>query len=337
MAAIQSKSKVKLGIVPTHLMFVGGLVPDEKGKMPRDEEGNLIIAANMEKLISETQAKISCVQVSYFPGLDEDDIAEMVASFKKNNLEVHFILMVGGVDPMEPSDEDAVVQMLVDGLTTAKKHGVAHVASTSVEAWMQEGAKPKTGAELDAAIAQNVKVHARAAREADIDNSCIEAWHIEFLRGGEFQTFTNVEKIWKFVSAANKEMGRPFFKVMIDAAHCGDSDLSIPENETLIGEIAAEGALGIFHASSKTTRGCLSTDDGWIGALLTACAKTGELEFAFVELFHHKDPALEALRNFDSNHGIDTRDGRSYDETVLDGVADVTRRLNNLVTRGVFG
>ncbi len=334
MTTIQSKSKVKLGIVPTHLMFVGGLVPDEEGKIPRDGDGNLIVAANLEKLVSESKAKISCVQVPYFPGLDESDVAEMVASFKKNDLEVHFILMVGGADPMEPGDEDAVVEMLVSGLSAAKKHGVAHVSSTSVEAWMQEGAKPKTGAEFDAAVAQNVKVHARAARQADVENSCIEAWHIEFLRGGEFQTFTDAGKIWKFVSAANKEMGRPFFKVMIDAAHCGDSDLSIPENEAVINEIAAGNALGIFHASSKTTRGCLSTDDGWIGALLTACAKTGDLEFAFVELFHHEDPALEALRSYDSNHGVDTRDGRSYDEAVLDGVVDVTRRLNNLVARG---
>lgn len=335
MAPIQSKSKVKLGIVPTHLMFVGGLVPDESGKMPRDGEGNLVVAANMGKLVAESKAKIDCVQVPYFPGLDESDVAEAVASFKKNDLEVHFILMVGGVDPMEPADEDAVVEMLVSGLSAAKTHGVAHVSSTSVEAWMQEGAKPKTGADFDAAIAQNVKVHARAAREADIENSCVKAWHIEFLRGGEFQTFTDVGKIWKFVSAVNQEMGSPFFKVLVDAAHCGDSDLTIPENEVLINEIAAGGALGIFHASAKSTRGCLSTDDGWIGALLAACAKTGALEFAFVEMFHHEDPALEGLRSFEANHGVDTLDGRSYDEAVLDGVVEVTRRLNNLAARGV--
>ena len=336
MTAIKSKSKVKLGIVPTHLMFVGGLVPDENGKMPRDGDGNLVITANLEKLVSDSKAKISCVQVPYFPGLDESDVAEMVASFRKNDLEVLFIMMVDGVDPMEPADEDAVVEMLLAGLSAAKTHGVAHVASTSVEAWVQEGAKPKTGADFDAAIAQNVKVHTRAAREADIENSCIEAWHIEFLRGGEFQTFTDVGKVWKFVSAANQEMGSPFFKVLIDAAHCGDSVLTIPENEAVISEIAAGGALGIFHASAKTTRGCLSTDDGWVGALLTACANTGSLEFAFVEMFHHEDPALEGLRSFVPNHGIDTLDGRSYHEAVLDAVLEVTRRLNNLVNRGVL-
>jgi len=336
MTAIELKSQVKIGVVPTHLKFVGGLVPDDNGRLPRNEDGNLVVAANMEKLVAATQAKLSCVQVPYFPGLDASDVSEMVTSFKKNDLQVHFIMMVGGADPMEPGDEDAVVAMLVGALNAAKEHGIEHVSSTSVEAWMQPEATPKVGAEFEAAVAQNVKVHTRAAREADIENSCIKAWHIEFLRGGEFQTFTDIGKIWEFVNAANQEMGRPFFKVMVDAAHCGDSVLSIPENEAMVVEIAKAGALGIFHASAKTTRGCLSTDDGWIGALLTACAKTGDLEFAFVEVFHHEDPALEALRALDSRHGVDTTDGRTYDQTVLDGVVDVARRLNNLATRGVL-
>ena len=124
--------------------------------------------------------------------------------------------------------------------------------------------------------------------------------------------------------------------MLADAAHCGDSSMSIPENIAAIEEIAKAGELGIFHASAKTTRGCLSTDDGWIGALMTAAAKTGELRHVFVELFHHEDPALEALRQLDSGHGLDTTDGRTYDEAVLDGIADVGRRLNNMVLRGIL-
>ena len=70
-----------------------------------------------------------------------------------------------------------------------------------------------------------------------------------------------------------------------------------------------------------------------IGALLSAAARTGKLEIVFVEVFHHEDAALEGLRNLDSGHGIDTTDGRDYDQVVLDGLADVARRLNNLVAR----
>ena len=336
MSSIQLKTQVRLGVVPTHLKFVGGLVPDDEGKLPRHDDGQLIMVANMRTLTRESEVPLSCVQIPYFPGLDEADVSEMVDGFKQLGLEVHFILMVGGADPMEPADEDKVAQMLVGGLNAAKQHGVEHVSSTSVEAWMQPGATPKEGADFDAAIAQNVKLHVRAAREADVDNSCIKAWHIEFLRGGEFQTFTDIGKIWKFVSAANNEMGKPFFKVLVDAAHCGDSALTIPENEVLVQEIAEAGAMGIFHASAKTTRGCLSTDDGWIGAMLAASAATGNLEFVFVELFHHEDPALEPLRALDPRHGVDTRDGRTYDQTVLDGLVDVGRRLNNLVSRDIL-
>ncbi len=334
MTKIDLRSNVRTGIVPTHLKFVGGLVPDDKGRLPR-VDGKLTVVQNMEHLADQSRVDIHCCQVPYFPGLHDGDVSELVEGLRALNMEVHFILMVGGCDPMNPDDEDLVVETLVGGLNAAQQHGVAQVSSTSVEAWMQ-GGQPKTGADFDAAVAQNIKVHTRAFKEGNVEGSCIKAWHIEFLRGGEFQTFTDIGKIWAFVKGANEALGQPFLKVMVDAAHCGDSVLTIPENEAIITEIAAAGALGIFHASAKTTRGCLSTDDGWIGALLTACARTGKLEYAFVELFHHEDEALQALRDLDPGHGLDTTDGRTYDEAVLDGMVDLGRRLNNLVCRQIL-
>jgi hypothetical protein len=335
MAEIALKTSVQLGVVPTHIKFVGGLVPDEAGKLPRGEDGKLLVLTEMATLVERSAVKFGNAQISVFPGVEPADNDEMIDGLKALGLGVHLILMVGGADPMNPADEAAVVEMLVSGLELAKKHGVEQVASTSVEEWMQ-GGEPKAGAAFDAAVAQNVQVHTRAYREAGLAESGVKAWHIEFLRGGEFQTFTDLAKSWAFVRAANEALGETFFKVMVDAAHCGDSTLTIPENEVVIDEIAKAGALGIFHASSKTTRGCLSTDDGWIGALLSACARTGHLEFVFVELFHHEDAALEGLRQLDSGHGIDTTDGRSYTDTVLDGLADVAYRLNNLVARGIL-
>jgi hypothetical protein len=333
--SITLRTSVELGIVPTHIKFVGGLVPEE-GRLPRGDDGKLLVFTEMANLVEQSPVKFGCVQISVFPGVEPGDNDEMIEGLKALGLSVHLILMVGGADPMNPDDEDAVVGMLVDGLTLAKQHAITEVASTSIEEWMKPGATPKVGADFDAAVAQNVKVHSRAYAEADLANSGIKAWHIEFLRGGEFQTFTDVGKAWSFVKAANKELGTTFFKVMVDAAHCGDSSLTIPENEAVIRDLAEAGELGMFHASSKTTRGCLTTDDGWIGALLAACAKTGKLEYVFVELFHHEDPALEGLRQLDSGHGIDTTDGRSYSDTVLDGVENVAHRLNNLVARGML-
>ena len=332
----QLTANVDLGVVPTHLKFVGGLVPDEDGRLPRNGSGDLRVVESMAFIVEQSPVIPTCVQVPYFPGLNESDVAELVSELRDLGLSVHFILMIGGGDPMNPEDEDTVVEILVGGLKAAKNNRIEHVSSTSVEQWMHPGATRRDGEAFSAAVAQTVKVHSRAVAQADLEGSSVKAWHIEFLRGGEFQTFTDIGRIWQFVNAANKAVGKPFFKVMVDAAHCGDSTLDISENVRIIREIADADALGIFHASAKTTRGCLSTDDGWIGALLAACAETGKLQTAFVEVFHHEDPALEGLRTIDPRHGVDTTDGRTYDQVVIDGLVDVGRRLNNLKVRNVL-
>ena len=330
------KPNIQLGIVPTYLRFVGGLVPDEAGRLARDVGGVIRIVAGMKELCAMSQVMPSRVQVSLFPGTDPADLDELVHGLRALDLEVDFILMVGGVNPMNPADEDAVVAQLLPNLRTAIAYGARHVSSTSIEAWMNANESRRDGAEFEAAIAQNVRLHLRAYEEAGLAESCVENWHIEFLRPGEFRTFTNLQRSWAFVSAANRALGNKFFRQLVDAAHCGDSGLTIADNAALIARIAAAGELGIFHASAPTTRGCLSTDDGWIGALLAAMAKTGGLRQVFVELFDHADPALEMLRALDPGHGIDTRDGRSYHQVAADGLADIARRLNNLAARGIL-
>ena len=335
-ADISLKDNIAMGVVPTHLKFAGTLAPDANGKLPRQKNGLLTVVAGMQRLVRKSRVKLTCVQIPHFPGMDEGDLAEMIKGFKTLGLETHLILMIAGADPMNPKDEDKVVGMLVRALKAARKFGIANVSSTSEEEWMKGGARPKTGKAFTVAWAQSVRVHVRACRDAGVKGSCIKNWHIEFVRNGEFQTFTDIRKCWAFVNAANKARGGKFFKVLVDAAHCGDSTVSIPEHMEIIRQMAAHDELGIFHASAHTTRGCLSADDGWIGALLTACAKTGKLKFVFTEVFHHEDPALRALRDMDPGHGIDTTDGRTYDQVVADGITDVARRLNNLVSRGML-
>lgn len=332
-AKIALKPKIQIGVVPTHFKFVGGIVPDENGKFPRDADGALLILSEMKKLCDVSPVAMDIVQIPFFASADADEVTEMIDGLKALGLEVHFIIMVGGANPMNPADEDAVVSQLVVSLKAAIKHGIRHVSSTSIEEWMSADTA-RTGDAFTAAVEQNVKVHMRVYQEAGVEGSCVENWHIEFLRPGEFKTFTNVDRGWSFVKAANQALGKKFFKLLVDAAHCGDSGLSIAENEALIADIAAAGEFGIFHASAKTTRGCLSTDDGWIGALLTAAAKTGELKHVFVEVFDHEDPALELVRKLDPGHGVDTRDGRSYRQVTADGLGDVAHRLNNLKVRG---
>ena len=333
---ITLKSKVQLGVVPTHLRFIGCLVPDENGKFPRNDHGVLRVVEGIRNLVESSPVKFTCVQVSFFPGTAREEIDELVHELKALDLQVDFILMVGGVNPMNPADEDAVVAQLLPNIMAAVAHGARTISSTSIEEWMSVNEIRREGADFEAAIAQNVKLHLRVYDEAGLANSCVESWHIEFLRPGEFKTFTSLERGWAFIHAANKALGRTFFKLLVDAAHCGDSGFTIPENEALIAKIGAAGELGIFHASAKTTRGCLSTDDGWIASLLAAAAKTGELRQVFVEMFDHADPGLEALRNMEPGHGVDTLDGRTYNEAMADGLADIAHRLNNFAARGIL-
>lgn len=330
------KPNIEFGVVPTHIKFVGGLVPENEGKFPRDADGTLAVVAEVKRILEQSPVAVTSVQLPFFFGADAADVEELLNSLTSLGLNVHPILMVGGANPMNPADEDAVVAQLVSGLTIAKNHGLREVSSTSIEEWMNPNESRREGADFDAAIAQNVKVHQRAIAEAALAGSSIKTWNIEFLRPGEFKSFTDLGRVWQWVKAINSALGHKFFKILIDAAHCGDSGLSIAENQKLIAEIAAAGELGVFHASAKTTRGCLSTDDGWISSLLAAYAATGELRSVFVEVFHHEDPALAGLRDLDPGHGIDTRDGRSYTQTTIDGLTDVARRLNNLAARGIL-
>lgn len=327
-------SGVVFGVVPTHIKFVGGLVPEDEGKLPRNETGQLKVLAELAHLKSVSPAPVQSAQVTLFPGADQNDVDEMINGIREVGMEPYVIAMIGGADPMKPEDEESIAAMLSAGVECAKRHNIKRFGSTSAEEWMQPGAQPKTGADFEAAVSQVAKAHVRAYNEAGGADSGIESWDLEFLRGGEFQTFTSLAKMWELIKAANAMVGRPFFKVMVDAAHCGDSVLSIEENQALIAQIAAADEMGMFHCSAKTTRGCLTTDDGWIGALLASAAKTGKLKNVFVEIFHHEDPALEGLRNLDPGHGLDTTDGRTYSETVVDGMVEIAHRLNNLVLRG---
>ncbi|MFU8847467.1 MAG: hypothetical protein ACNA77_01950 [Opitutales bacterium] len=330
--SITLKPKIQLGVVPTHLRFVGGLVPDADGHLPRTATGEIVVVAGLRELVERSPVRISCVQVSLFPGTQPEDLDQMVHGLKELGLEVDFVLMLGGVNPMDPNDEDAVLAQLLPLLKSAVQHGASHISSTSIEEWMS-AEPPREGPSYAAAIEQNARLHLRAYEEAELAGSSIQAWNIEFLRPGEFKTFTTLQRGWECIHAFNEKLGRPFFKILVDAAHCGDSGVALAENQALVTKIAEAGELGVFHASAKTTRGCLSSDDGWVGGMLAAMAQTGALKHVYVEMFDHQDAALEVLRQLEPGFGIDTTDGRSYTEVVADGLGDVARRLNNLAAR----
>ena len=99
---LRNKSKVKIGVVPTHLMFVGALAPDENGKLPRTRAGDLKIVSGMRLLCRTSPVKLNTVQVTLFPGTDATDLQDMFKGLKALKLEVHLIMMVGGANPLNP-------------------------------------------------------------------------------------------------------------------------------------------------------------------------------------------------------------------------------------------
>lgn len=132
-AKLTLKAGVELGVVPTHIKFVGGQVPDQNGRLPRTTDGQLYVVAELGYLQSISPAPIQSAQITAFPGVHEGDMDEMINGIRNLNMAVHLIMMVGGADPMNPADEDKVVSMLVSGLKFAKKYNIGQVASTSAE------------------------------------------------------------------------------------------------------------------------------------------------------------------------------------------------------------
>jgi sugar phosphate isomerase/epimerase len=332
---ISNKSGVELGILGTHLGFLEALVPDDEGHLPRDASGELVVFAGARDICELSPVKVDAIQISAFGTTIPEDMDELLTKVRSIGLEPQLVMMVGGANPYEPADEDASLAQLQVNIDAALRNNVKQINSTSIEEWMS-GTEPTNEEEFQARVAQNIKLHARAYRESGLAGSCVENWNIEFLRPGEFANFTSLEKLMPIMKGLLAEIGSPFFRVLVDAAHCGDSDLNIAQNETLIAELADAGMLGPFHCSVPTTRGCLTSDDGWIPALLAASAKSGKLESAFVELFTHDDPALQGLRDLDPGHGVDTTDGRSYTQVMVDGLIETAHRLNNFKARGIL-
>jgi hypothetical protein len=332
---VENISGIKLGILGTHLGVLEALVPSDEGLLPRDKDGEFVVVSGTKKLLELSPVKVDLIQLLSFGNTLPSEKDALITKLRELGVEPQLVMMVSGVNPMKPEDEDEAVAQLLHNINAAKRNHTTEINSTSMEPWM-EGTSPSDEKDFQDRVTQNIKLHFRAFQEADLANSCVKNWNLEFLRPGEFATFTSLEKIRPVLDCLNEKVGRPFFRALIDAAHCGDSGLSIAQNAQIISEMGANDQIGPFHCSAPTTRGCLSSDDGWVSALLTANAQTGKLPSAFVELFRHDDQAFAELRQLVPGHGVDTTMGRTYIEVVVDGLVDTVRRLNNLKNRGMI-
>ena len=79
---ITNKSGVELGIVPTHAGFVGGLIPDDEGRLARTDDGQIVILSEVTRLTGITRVKLDSLQLPVIPGTDEGDLDELANGLK---------------------------------------------------------------------------------------------------------------------------------------------------------------------------------------------------------------------------------------------------------------
>ena len=160
---IEPRSQVRLGVTATHLRFVGGLVPDDDGHLPRESDGKPVIQAGLERLVDNSPAPPTVAQLSIFSGakgVPTDDLMEVFAALRAKGITSEMVLMIGGVNALDPADEDAFVEQGLEYLETAKNLGAETVISTSFEDWMNSIPR-KEGADYEAAVEQVNKAHLR--------------------------------------------------------------------------------------------------------------------------------------------------------------------------------
>jgi len=157
---------------------------------------------------------------------------------------------------------------------------------------MQEDAIRLEGVAYTDSIERLANLHAEAYVDADLESSKIESWNIEFLRPGEMMTFTELSRARDVVMAMNAKIGKPFFKVLVDSAHCGDSGEDISETQELFAQMIDEGIVDTFHASVEETRQHVSSDKGMRAALLRVAIERG-IKRIVDEVFNPEDDVTE--------------------------------------------
>lgn len=317
---VVNTTDVKVGFASLQGWF--GLYIGEEGKLPR-VDGNLNALEEIRAVVENARVQIDVVQVPYFNGTDVVDANELLTWIKETGAEAQMILMIG-TDPMVPENRTTVINELREWLEIAKNHGVKNIAATGFEAWMS--CPERKGEDFDAAVATLATLYADLYEELKLWESSIENIDMEFLRKGEMNTFTDIEKAAVAVRAINAELSRrwlrdkPFYRVMPDSAHMGDSELSRERNEAAMVDLASTRELGNFHYSTPTYRWDDSASN-WANAHYMSVAVRCQVWQVCWELFNPNDPILKPLKTF--WFGLDTNFGNSREATV--------RTLENMV------
>lgn len=76
------KPSITLGVVPTHVKFVGCLAPVENDEFPREPDEPLLCVAEMDRICQQPLVRPSSTKISVFPGDYKDEASEMIVALE---------------------------------------------------------------------------------------------------------------------------------------------------------------------------------------------------------------------------------------------------------------
>lgn len=337
-------SFVQTGLVTTHLGFLT-MTGDPYGC------GRPHVVTGMERLTKLRPMPDGVIQFPVFPNMTDGSnnkaVDELVTGLKGMCKEIVPIIMFDADPHGDDGQQEQYVTTLTAGLSWAGKHGCRRACATLYEKWMSGNPRVSDSNRLKDMDNRLGKLVGAAYKKAKAAGAIPDELHAEGLRPGwrngvvcegEFSTYTSLDRWVLGAHAINTEIGgdKPFVLVLPDAAHIGDSRMSVAEIRNWLKRMVSDKLGGIAHASAPTTRGCLHTAKAWLKGFLELLAKEGLLHTVLTEVFYWDDALLEALRAPHIGFGKNTFNGRTPNQVVIDGMNLVDELLTEFVFQNLL-
>lgn len=332
MKTVRNKSKVKFGVVMVHRGF-------DAHKLTPSGKFDYVFA--LDWLIDHSPVKISTVQVPLFPdhlckGKGLGTTKKLFRELRKRVKNVVAVLMLT-TNPLDPANKAVAIETLRNGLIQAGKLGVRTCSATSFEAWLNgtvNGLKPLKGKKLTQAIDLLVDIHVQAIKDALADGCKVRYLDMEYLRPGEFTTFTNMNIALRVIHRINEKLQMGFCRLLDDTAHAEDSGLPLGAQDRVRNNAGFYDEHGTCHASEPTTRGAIGVSSSAVVDGIRSMAMHGELRDLLVEIFDCAGEETAPMRKYIKGYGRKTYG--NINEAMVEALILVQKTINGLVKEGVL-
>ena len=328
MKKIKNQSSVKLGVVMVH-----------RGFNAHKMNGNRFdYVVGLDWLIKHSPVEISAVQVPLFPDhlREGKGLAKTKRLFKELRKRVRYVVpvLMLTTNPLDPKNKSEAIETLRNGLVQSGELGSEVCAATSFEAWLDgtiNGIKPLKGKKLRKAIDLLVDIHVSAIHAAYQERCGVQRLDMEYLRPGEFITFTNMRIALRVIGEINRKLQCGFIcRLLDDTAHAKDSGLSMKDQNKVRGICSCSDNhhIGTCHASEPTTRGALGSGGSAVVQGIRSMYRHGNPRTLMVEIFDCEGEETAPMRQYIKGYGKKTY--RDINVAVVEGLILVQNTLNQL-------